>query len=104
MLTSKQRAYLISLSNHLTPVINIGKNGVTPEVVISAEEAFGTQELIKGAVQKGAPMEPKESALMLSERTRSMLVIVMGRKFVLYRPFKDKPVIELPFSGRHKEQ
>ena len=52
MLTSKQRSYLIGLSNQLDPVIQIGKNGVSPEAVISAEEAFNTRELVKGAVMK----------------------------------------------------
>ncbi|MBQ3393484.1 MAG: YhbY family RNA-binding protein [Lachnospiraceae bacterium] len=100
MLTSKQRAYLIGLSNHLTPVVSIGKNGVSPETVISTEEAFNTQELIKGTVQKTAPELPEEAARTLAERTRAQLVKVIGRKFILYRPFKDKPVIELPAPAR----
>ncbi len=96
MLTSKQRSFLIGLGNDLTPVIQIGKNGVTPESVIATEEAFNTRELLKGAVLKMAPATPREAAEMLAERTRSQVVHVIGRKFVLYKPFKEDPKIELP--------
>ncbi len=96
MLTSKQRSYLIGLSNQLDPVIQIGKNGVSPEAVISAEEAFNTRELVKGAVMKMAPESPREAAETLAGRTRSQVVLVIGRKFVLYKPFKENPKIVLP--------
>ena len=78
MLTSKQRSYLIGLSNQLDPVIQIGKNGVSPEAVISAEEAFNTRELVKGAVMKMAPETPREAAETLAGRTRSQVVMVIG--------------------------
>ena len=50
MLTSKQRSYLIGLSHELDPVVQIGKNGVSPETAVSTEEAFNTRELVKGAL------------------------------------------------------
>ncbi len=96
MLTSKQRSYLIGLSNQLEPVVHIGKNGVSPESVQSTEEAFHTRELLKGAVMKMAPDTPREAAETLAARTRSQVVMVIGRKFVLYKPFKEEPVIKLP--------
>ena len=96
MLTSKQRSYLIGLSNQLDPVIQIGKNGVSPEAVVSAEEAFNTRELVKGAVMKMAPETPREAAETLAGRTRSQVVMVIGRMFVLYKPFKENPKIVLP--------
>ena len=96
MLNSKQRSYLIGLSNSLTPVIMVGKNGVTPELVTSTEEAFNTRELLKGSVQKASLDDVRESVNTLAERTRSQVIIVIGRKFVLYRPFKEEPVIVLP--------
>lgn len=96
MLTSKQRAYLIGLSNPLAPIVQVGQQGVTPEVVKSAEEAFNTHELIKGAVQKNVLEDVRACAEMLAERSRAELVTVIGRKFILYRPFRDKRMIVLP--------
>ena len=88
MLTSKQRSYLIGLSNQLDPVVQVGKNGVSPETVVSTEEAFNTMKM--------APVTPREAAETLAGRTRSQLVMVIGRKFVLYKPFKENPKIVLP--------
>jgi RNA-binding protein len=95
-LTSKQRAYLIGLANHLDPIVQIGKNGVSPDTVEAAEDAFRSHELIKVGVLKTAPDTPFDTAAMLAERTHAVNVKVIGRKAILYRPDKEKPVIVLP--------
>ena len=99
--TSKQRAYLKSLASDLEPVFQIGKSSVTPEVTTAIEEAFNTHELIKITVLKNCLDDVKEVAITVSERTRSDLVQVIGRKFVLYKPFKDDPKIILPKSRKN---
>lgn len=99
-LNSRQRAYLMSLANELEPVIQIGKNGVSPEAVQSADEAFHGRELLKGTVLKTAPETPRDAAEKLAGRTRSTVVRVIGRRFILYRPDKDRPVIVLPGTRR----
>ena len=50
MLTSKQRAYLTGLSNSLNPIVQVGMQGVTPEVVKSAEEEIQMAKAQKGGV------------------------------------------------------
>jgi RNA-binding protein len=95
-LTSKQRAYLKSLAADLDPVFQIGKATVTPEIVEAISETFNTHELIKVTVLKNCIEDVNNVAIMVSERSRSELVQVIGRKFVLYKPFKDDPKIVLP--------
>ena len=95
-LTSKQRAFLKGLAADLEPVFQIGKSSVTPEVTSAITEAFNTHELIKITVLKNCLDDVKEVAGTIAERTRSDLVQVIGRKFVLYKPFKDEPKIILP--------
>lgn len=95
-LTSKQRAYLKSLAADLDPVFQIGKATVTPEITDAIAETFNTHELVKVTVLKNCTEEVSNVAIMISERTRSELVQVIGRKFVLYKPFKDNPKIVLP--------
>lgn len=95
-LTSKQRAYLKSLASELEPVFQIGKATVTPEITDAIAETFNTHELVKITVLKNCIEDVTNVAIMVSERTRSELIQVIGRKFVLYKPFKDEPKIVLP--------
>lgn len=95
-MTSKQRAYLMSLASNLQPIFQIGKASLTPEITEAISESFNKKELIKIAVLKNCFDDPKEIAQILAERTHSQVVQVIGKKIVLYKPDKDKPKIELP--------
>jgi RNA-binding protein len=95
-MTSKQRAYLKSLASKLTPVVQIGKGGASPEVVKSADEALEARELIKLNVLDNCFEDIKQMATTIAERTRSEVVQTIGRKIVLFRQNNKKPVIELP--------
>lgn len=95
-MTSKQRAYLMSLASNLNPIFQIGKSSITPELTEAIGEAFNNRELIKIAVLKNCFDDPKEIAQIVAERTHSMVIQVIGKKIVLYKPDKDKPQIQLP--------
>jgi RNA-binding protein len=95
-MTSKQRSYLKGLAMDLDPVFQIGKSSVTPENIDAIGEVFNTHELVKIAVLKNCIDEPNEIANVIAERTHSQVVQVIGKKIVLYRPFKDNPKIILP--------
>ena len=95
-LNSKERAYLRSLAHPIDPIIHIGKNGLTPEIVIAVSEAIEKRELIKVNLLKNCIEDPKETGIMLAERSRSTLVQVMGKRITLYKESKDNKVIELP--------
>lgn len=95
-ITSKQRAYLKSLASNITPIFQIGKSSLTPEMVTAVDEALEKRELVKLSVLKNCFDEPKELAEILAERTRSQVVHVIGKKIVLYRPAKKDSKIQLP--------
>ena len=95
-MTSKQRAYLMSLASTLNPIFQVGKASLTPEVTNAIGEAFNNNELIKISVLKNCFDDPRAIGEMVAERTHSQLVQVIGKKIVLYKPNKDKPKIELP--------
>ena len=96
-MTSKQRAYLRGLAMKMEPIIQLGKNGVTPENTESVNEALTARELIKISVMQNCLYDPREMAEVLAERTRSQVVQVIGRKIVLYREGKnEKKKIILP--------
>ncbi len=84
-MTSKERAALRSAAHHLEPIINVGKDSLTPEVTEAINEALEARELIKVGVLKNCMDDPKEIAQAVAERTRSQVVQVMGKKITLYR-------------------
>lgn len=94
-LKNKQRAYLAGLAAKMQPVFQVGKGGVTPEIVGAIDEALEKRELIKVSVLKNCMESSSDVAETLAERTRSTVIRVIGHKVILYRPAK-KPVIELP--------
>ena len=95
-MTSKQRAYLISLASNLDPIFQVGKSSLTPEVTEAVSESFNNRELIKVAVLKNCFDDPKEIASMLADRTQSQVVKVIGKKIILYKENKDHKKIVLP--------
>lgn len=100
MLTSKQRAYLKSLAMNENAIIQLGKASLTAENTKNVEEALAARELVKVGVLKNCADDPGQIAEILSERTHSEIVQVIGKKIVLYRPGKGKDKkIELP-KGR----
>lgn len=95
-MTSKQRSYLKGLSSNLTSIFQIGKASLTPEFISAIDDAIEKRELVKISVLKNCADDPHELAEMIAGRTHSEIVIVIGKKIVLYRPNKKNPKIELP--------
>ena len=96
MLFRSQRAYLKGQASTLEPVFQIGKAGLTPEVTEAVREAFNRRELIKITVLKNCMEDPRQIASVMAERIQATVVQVIGKKIVLYKPDKDKPIIILP--------
>lgn len=95
-LTGKQRSFLRSMGMKMAPIVNIGKEGVSPTVVVSAKEAITKRELIKVRVLQNCPELPEDAITMLAERLNANLVQVIGHNGLLFRRNYDKPKIELP--------
>ena len=89
-LNSKQRAQLRGLANGIDTILNIGKDGVGPNLVKQADDALEARELIKGRVLENSLLSPREGAEELARATRSEVVQVIGTRFVLYRETHSK--------------
>ncbi len=96
MLTSKQRAYLRSLSQKLDPIFQIGKSGVTDEICLQLSNALEARELIKINVLDNSGYTAREAADEISESIGCDVVSCLGNKLVLYRESENKKRIELP--------
>lgn len=95
-MTSKQRAYLRSLSNRIEPIFQIGKSGVTDVLIEQLNNALEARELIKINILETVPSSKKDIAEEVSLKTNSVLVQILGNKVTLYKPRKKDSKIILP--------
>ena len=95
MITSKQRAYLRSLSVNLPAIMQIGKGGLGDNLIKTVDDALEAKELIKLSVLENSDESARSAADTLAEATGADVVAVLGRKIVLYRESKKHKKIEL---------
>ena len=88
-LTSKERAALRAEAHGLSAIVHIGKQGLTPSVLQSLEDAFRAHELVKIQLGKGTDMTAKQAANELAERAAADVVQVIGKTVTLYREIED---------------
>ena len=96
MLTGKQKQFLRALANSRRPLFQVGKDGVTANVINTVSDSLEAHELIKISVLKTCGEDVREVAQDLSAGTRSQIVQIIGRTVILYRESRDKKRIELP--------
>ncbi len=96
MITSKQRAYLRGLANDLPAIMQIGKGGLSENMLKTFSDALEARELIKLNTLDNSGATPREVADALAEALEADVVAVTGKKIVLYRRSEKKPIIELP--------
>ena len=95
MITSKQRARLRSLANSEPTIMQIGKGGISENLVKTVSDALEARELIKLSVLDNCAWTPREAAEALAEATDAAVVGTIGKKLILYRPSKKNPQIVL---------
>lgn len=95
MITSKQRAYLRSLAQSLDTIFQIGKGGITEEMVKQIANALEARELIKLRVLDNSGYTAREAAETIAEAIEAEVVSCVGTKFVLYKESTKKKRIEL---------
>lgn len=95
MLTTKQRAHLRSLAQTLTPIFQIGKNGVTDALIEDLKNALEARELIKINLLNTLPDSKESIAKEIEEKTDSQIVQIVGNKLTLYKRNVKNPKIEV---------
>lgn len=101
-LTSKQRAQLRAMAATEDTIIQIGKGGITQNVILQVKGALATREIVKGKVLENSMLTSKEACAALSEECKAEAVQVIGSKFVLYKRNEKKPKIELIKDAKKK--
>jgi RNA-binding protein len=98
MLTGKQRSYLRSLANTMEPIFQVGKGGISDNMIKQFDDALEARELIKATVLRSSETDARETADEIARRTGADVVQVIGNRFVLYRESKKNKDISAELS------
>lgn len=89
MIDKKQRIELRSMATKLKPIVLVGKEGFTENVLKQIDEELFNHELIKIGLQESLPIPTKFELTELAVKLNAEVVTTIGRKIVLYR-YSDK--------------
>ena len=97
MLNSKERSNLKSIAANLSPIAQLGKGGVSENMVRSLSDALEAHELIKINVLTNAEEDAKALGAQLADALKGECVAVIGRKIILYRRSSRKDFDHIVF-------
>lgn len=85
-MTGKERAAFRAQANHLEPLFQVGKGGMSDALIKQTDDALRARELIKVKVLlESSPITPRETADELASATGAEVIQVIGGVIVLYR-------------------
>ncbi|MFC1486658.1 YhbY family RNA-binding protein [Thermoproteota archaeon] len=92
MLTPKMKRRIKIALNTESPTVNIGKEGVTAQIVNEIAKQLDSREMIKAKILKTAlkEIETKDIAVKIAKQTESELVDVRGHTFLLFKRKKKR--------------
>ena len=95
MLTSKQRAKLRGLANSIPALYQVGKDGITDNMIKQFADALEARELIKVHVLENALADTGTIAEEAAALVKAETVQIIGNKFVLYKASENNRRIEI---------
>ena len=84
-ITSKQRSKLNSIAANLSPITQIGKGGITDNLLKTLSDALEAHEIIKVNILETADDDVRNLADNVAELLDAVPVAVIGRKAIFYR-------------------
>jgi RNA-binding protein len=88
-MTGKERAALRAEAHHLTPMVHVGHQGLTPAVFQALDDALRTHELVKVQLGRSVDVPAKDAANALATEAAAEVVQVIGKTATLYRHNPD---------------
>ena len=94
-MTSKERAQWRAKANSLEPIIQIGKEGISDNLITQIDDTLDARELIKiRAHLETAPEAPKKLAQELAVALGAEVIQTIGGVIVLYREADEERIAE----------
>ena len=95
-LTGKQKQFLKGLAHPLSPIVRVGKGGVSENVVAETKKALDAHELIKVRIDVEDSTDRRAAAEQLADAADAHLAGAIGKIAILYRERDEDPEIKLP--------
>ena len=96
LITGKQRSFLKSMANSIDPIFQIGKGGVSDNLIKQVDDALNAREIVKISILNNSELDPTEVAMELAEELNAEFVQSIGKRFTLYRESEKNKKIDLP--------
>lgn len=90
-MTGKERAALRAQAHHLTPLVHVGHQGLTPTLFQSLDDALRARELVKVQLTRTVDVPIRDVANALATAMAAEVVQMIGRTTTLYRHNPDLP-------------
>lgn len=92
-MTSKERAALRAAANPLEPIFQIGKEGISDNLISQLDDALDSRELLKIRVHlETSPKKPRQLADELQTALGAEVIQVIGGVIVLYRKADEEKI------------
>jgi RNA-binding protein len=95
-ITDKQRRHLKGLAHHLNPVVIVGQNGLSENVLNEIAITLETHELIKVRLNAADRQERNEMIERICSESGAELIQSIGHVGVFYLRHPKTPKIKLP--------
>ena len=96
-ITSKQRSKLKAIAANLSPITQIGKGGITDNLLKTLSDALDAREIIKVSILDNVDEDPRDIAENVAELLEAVPVAVIGRKAIFYRYSRRDKYAHLEF-------
>jgi RNA-binding protein len=94
MPASRLRQALRAAGHHLSPVVQVGKEGATPGLARALDEQLLAHELVKVKIGAESPQDRFEVAAWLAALPGALVAQVLGRTVLVYRKHPARPRFE----------
>ena len=84
-LRGKQKQYLKKEAHHMQAIFQIGKSGLTDEIIHQIDEALEKRELIKISLLQNTDEVTEDVAEQIAEKLNAVVVQKIGRTIIFFR-------------------
>ncbi len=89
-LSKKQKKHLKGLAHPLSPIVQIGKDGLTNAVIETIKTELTRHELIKVKIGNNSGIDKTEASQLIPIQSDSELVQLIGKTLILFKANKKK--------------